>query len=140
MSTAFIIVGVAIALSVAGFLVRRHNRNDPNRIWLMGRKHALDLEQFEFTFSVAFNDEALARSFQAMLTNPIVQARVNQCPNPEVWSVDGKALSIADAGWYKSVLAEWRRCLDAVGRPRETILVTAGKPGSGVGQFLSTQT
>lgn len=139
MPTTFVIVGAAIALSFAAVLVRRNAKYDPSRIWLIGRKQALELEhEFEFIFSVAFNDIAVARSFEEMLTNPTVRASINQCPNPDVWSVDGTAVSVADANWYRAVLAEWRRCLEAVGRPDETILVTAGKSGSGVGQFLST--
>ena len=134
MSTSVVILLTAFALSFGGFLLKRREKN---RVWTIGRKHALDEELFEFEFRTSFETSESASAFQALLSNPTVSTRVELSPNGNRWIVLGTATALARGPWYRAVLNEWSHAMQTVGS-REMVIATAGKPGVGTGFVLST--
>jgi hypothetical protein len=138
-SIRLVIFSLALVLVLAQVLVRRRNEaksRDTDRIWTVGRAHALDGD-FEFLFLVGFDDRAVAEEFCRGLSNSSVSTRIQLSDNQKVWQVWGSATHSADGIWYQSILTEWNTALATIGQ-QQGIIATANVPGVKSGFILST--
>lgn len=127
-------------LLVVGFLaVKSIDRNAKAKIETIAKDFALDSgSTYEFSFRTSFDSAEVAESFRAAVSSPSIAPIVRISENGLRWVVEGKAETLADFVWYRSVITVWTR--EMTGRPGASVVViaTASRPGSHAGFLLST--